>query len=129
MTPEQKEGLDDFGKMLVAEVYDRACEVLHGTISHGMKGIKPDPFHLAYQSLDEKSKEVLRRFVMEAVDQTFAQFLNFLDVHKISIPVKTSSGEVVDVQAVSDGLAAEPYNDWGWIAKYSRFKYGIDTRE
>lgn len=126
MAPEQKEALDTFGRMVVEEVYDRSCEFLRATISHGMRGGKPDPLHLAYESLDEKSAEVLRQFLVEAVDQTFAQFLHFLDLHAIPVHVNIESGESVDVRAASDGLAAEPYNQWGWIARFSKFKDGIE---
>jgi hypothetical protein len=120
-----RKALDEFGKAVTKEVFDRSCSFLQDTISHGMNGNKPDPLCIAYNSLDPKSAEVLRVFLKLAVDQTFAQFLNFFDVHEIPIPFATSSGAVVDVRAASDGLAAEPYNDWGWIAKYSVFKDGI----
>jgi hypothetical protein len=109
MIPGRKEALDEFGKAAVHEVYDRAIEFLQDTMAHGMKGIKPDPLHIAYRNLDAHSAEVLRRFLIEAVDQTFAQFLHFFDVHAIPIRFQTTSGEEVDVRALSDGLAAEPY--------------------
>lgn len=126
MNSREKDALNEFGKLIVTEVYDRACEFLQGTISHGMRGIRPDPAFLAYQSLDDKSAEILRQFLILAVDQTFAQFLAFLDSHEIPIPFKTSIGDVVDVRSASDGLPAEPYNEWGWIAKFSKFKDGIE---
>lgn len=63
---------------------------------------------------------------MFAIDQTFAQFLNFFDAHEIPIPFETETGETVDIQSQSDGLAAEPYNEWGWIAKFSKFQDRIE---
>jgi hypothetical protein len=125
MTPEQKEALDEFGKAVVTEVYDGACSHLQGVISHRWRSRRPDELHLAYKTLDEKAAEVARELIVDAIDQTFAQFLHFFDVHEIPIPFKTQSGEVIDVRAASDGLAAEPYNEWGWIAMYSNFKGGI----
>ena len=125
MTPVQKQALDAFGKAVVREVFDRSCQYLHDTISRGMKGNKPDPLHLAYQSLDPAAATVLRKFLTEAVDQTFAQFLAFIDAHQIQIPFQAEGGETVDVTSASDGLAAEPYNEWGWIARFSKYKNGI----
>jgi hypothetical protein len=125
MTASEREAVNEFGKLAVREVYDRALEFLQDTMTRGMKGVKPDPLHLAYRTLDPQSAAVLRRFVVEAVDQTFAQFLDFFDVHEIPVCFRTDSGEVVDVRGVSDGLAAEPYNERGWIAQFSKFKQGL----
>ena len=127
MTPSERKALDEFGSAVVREVYDRAIEFLQDTMTHGMKGIEPDPLHLAYRDLDAQSAAVVQQFVVQAVDQTFAQFLHFFDVHSIPLRFKTSSGEEVDVRAVSDGLAAEPYNERGWIAQFSTFKDGIQV--
>ena len=124
-SPLQKQALDSFGEAIVREVYDRSCQYLLDTISHGMKGNKPDPLNLAYQALDPASATVLRKFLVEAVDQTFAQFLAFLDVHQIRVPIQSSDGVITDVTSTSDGLAAEPYSESGWIARFSKFKDGI----
>lgn len=125
MDANSKQALDAFGESVVHEVYDRSCEYLFDVISRGMKGNKPDPLHLAYQSLDPATAKLLRQFVLEAVDQTFAQFLAFIENHNPSLPFPSQAGEIIDVAAISDGLAAEPYNEWGWIARFSQFKDGI----
>lgn len=129
MTADEAEALDKFGQMVVREVFDQSCEYLQGVISHRMKGLKPDPLHLAYKSLNDESAAVLRRFLWYAVDQTFAQFLNFLDVHQVAVLITTASGKTIDARAASDGLAAEPYSEWGWLAKYSRFSGGIEPKQ
>lgn len=127
MTTEEKTALQKFGKMLTEEVYDSTFECLQGIMLHGMRGKKLDPFHVAYRSLDARSADVVRRFVVEAIGQTLAQFLNFLDVHEVPIMVDAENGRQVDVRAASDGLAAEPFTEWGWIAQFSKFKDGFIT--
>lgn len=126
MTGEEREALDTFGSNVVAEVYDRACAVLQGTISHGMTGSAPDPMYRDYRSLDDRSADILRRYVILAIDQTFAHFLYFLDEHQIPLVVRTESGQEIDVRQISDGLAAEPYNEEGWIARFSAFKERLE---
>jgi len=125
MKPDEKKALDVLGKLLVEEVFDQSCRYLQVVICRGMRGQKPDPLHEAYASLDDESATVLRRFLLEAVDQTFAQFLHFLDMHEFPLPVEVESGRIVDLKGVSDGLDAEPYNEGGWIERYSQFKDGI----
>ena len=108
MAPEQKQALEKFGKQIVNEVFDRSCNVLEMIMSHGTKkkGGKTDKLYLAFRSLDQRSAEVVRLFTLMAIDQTFAQFLNYLDEHEIVIPMETNSGEFVDIRTLSDGLAA-----------------------
>ncbi len=77
MNSHDKAALNEFGNRIVAEVFDRTCEHLKNAMPHGVRGTKPDPLHLAYQSLHENSASVLRRYLIVAVDQTFAQFLIF----------------------------------------------------
>ena len=122
---DQKRALDQFGEQAVREVFDRTCEHLRCTISRGMRGTRPDPLFEAYASLDNESAEILHKFLIEAVDQTFAQFLHFLDEHEIPLPIELEDGVIVDIKGVSDGLATEPYSDVGWIARFSKFKDGI----
>jgi len=129
MAPESKDVLDAFGEDIVHEVYDRSCKYLFDVISHGMKGNRPDPLHLAYRALDPATATVMRQFLTEAVDQTFAQFLAFIDNHQISIHYRSKNGVETDVTAASEGLAAEPYSDDGWIARFSQFPNGIPNPE
>ena len=129
MDAESKNALDAFGEAAVREIYDRSCQYLYDKISRGMRGNNPDPLHAAYQSLDPATAAILRQFLVEAVDQTFAQFLDFFDNHEIPIQFPTADGTMKEVTIASDGLAAEPYSEWGWIARFSKFKDGIPRPE
>lgn len=125
MDPKAKKTLDAFGKAVVNEVYDRSCDFVQTTISRGMRGNKPDPLHVAYQKLDPATAAFVRQFLLMAVDQTFAQFLAFIDSHQIPIKFPPDEKNAKNITALSDGLAAEPYNEQGWIARFSKFKDGI----
>jgi hypothetical protein len=125
MDTESQQALDAFGKAVVSEVYDRTCKFLHDTMTRGMRGNKPDPLHIAYQELDPATAAFVRQFLVVAVDQTFAQFLAFIDNHQIQIRFPPESNDSKCITSISDGLAAEPYNEKGWIARFSKFKNGI----
>jgi hypothetical protein len=125
MTPQEQEALELLGRRIIREVFDATFDYLDGVIACGMKGRKPDPLHESYRQLDEESARMVRRFASTAVDQTLARFLYFLDEHQIPLPVELPDGQIVDVQGVSDGLAAEPYSEEGWIAKFSLYKNGL----
>ncbi|QDU97655.1 hypothetical protein [Lignipirellula cremea] len=125
MDPASRQALDAFGKAVVHEVYDRSCKYLFDVISRGMRGNKPDPLHNGYQALDPVAASLLRKFMLEAVDQTFAQFLAFIENHQIAVPFSNGDVDSKDVASLSDGLAAEPYAEGGWISRFSAYKEGI----
>lgn len=110
---------------VVRDVYDESCEVLLTLLKRGLQGIRPDPLHSAYASLDESAADVVRQIALFAIDRTFARFLSFFDEHEIPIEVLNKNGRKVNITAASDGLAAEPYTDDGWIERYSRYKDGL----
>jgi hypothetical protein len=125
MDATSKQVLDAFGEAVIREVYDRSCKYLFDVISRGMKGNEPDPLHLAYQSLDPATAKLLRQFLFEAVDQTFAQFLAFIDNHNVAIPFLTTGGDTVRTntpraqlrsssrQTFARAVAASERGDWG----------------
>lgn len=59
---------------------------------------------------------------LHAVDLAMADFLQFLDANDIGILFRDGSGQLHDIRALSDGLAAEPYTEEGWIARFSKYK-------
>lgn len=125
MDETRKELLAMFGKQIVEDVYDESCDRLQRLLSGRLRGKKNVELYKAFCRLDPASAGILREFLVEAVDSTFVRLLNYFDVHEVPLYFKTDVGELVDVRSLSDGLAAEPYNEWGWIAKYSKFKNGI----
>ncbi|MBS0262751.1 MAG: hypothetical protein JSS02_12425 [Planctomycetes bacterium] len=125
MNQDEIESLTTVGKILIEEVFDRSCEYLQTKITRGMTGNRPDPMQQSFEALDENAKRVALRFMFDAVDQTFAQFLNFLEAHDVPLSVNVRQHGRIDISGLSDGLAVEPYGDDGWIARFSKFKGGI----
>ena len=125
MTTSETQALEEFGKAFIVEVFDASCKALKAKMTQGSSGREPDPLQLAYQSLDEESATLLRRYVAESIGGTLCAFLHCLDWKDVPVNYKTKSGDVVDVSAASDGLYGEPYNQEGWIEKYSDFPDGI----
>ena len=70
-------------------------------------------------------QSLIQDFVAEAIDRTFIEFLYSFESHYNPLSFKTSAGEVVDMVEISDGLAGEPYNEDGWIARFSKYPNGF----
>src|SRR5437868_1947294 len=110
--PEKKRNvLDEFGEMVVADVYDGAIDLMADVMSHSSRDPSWQRMHKAYCTLDDRAAKVVQGLVMDAIDQTFARFLYFLEAREIKLIVTSKGGKPVDVVGLSDGLAAEPYTD------------------
>ena len=126
MDPIKRKALDEFGAKLMAEVRDEACSYLQRVISGKMRDAGSKELFRRYRNLDEQCAEVLHRFLGEAVDACLVRFLHFIDVNEIPLVFKTSDGQHIDVQAISDGLVGEVHNETGWIARFSKFKDRVE---
>jgi hypothetical protein len=123
--PKNANVLDEFGEMVVRDVYDHVISLMADMMSSPSLDPSWQRIHTAYTTLDDRSAKVVQSLVMDAIDQTFANFLNFFDAREIKVMMNSKGGKTVDVVELSDGLAVEPYTDEGWIARYSKFKKGL----
>ena len=125
MTSKSPDGLEEFGQAMIYGVYDNALGVEQMIMTRGVARLNPDPRQVGYQALTAQEADVLRRFVVEAVNTTFAKCLQFFVRHNIALPYKSEYGTTVDVAQLSDDLSAEPFSDSGWIARFSEYPHGI----
>lgn len=118
----KKNGLESFGKDVIAFVYDDALSYLKRVLEGKMRGKDCIELTELYKALDDRSAATARRFMVEAVSFTFARCLHFFDERDLPLYYRDANGELSDMNSLSDGLAAEPYEKNGWIEKYSNFK-------
>lgn len=114
------------GRLLIDEVYDRACAEMHRTITVSKRGIQPNKIATEFGRLDNEAANLVRYLIVDSIGQCFAQFLYFIETHEVPLEIRVDANVVLDATAVSDGIAAEPFNDEGWIARFSSFKNGLN---
>lgn len=113
--------LEEFGKMVTIDVHDRSCWQLQQWMA------RPDH---PYNSLDERSAEIVRDFLAVAVEATFANFLRCIETYSIPVLFTNTDGTQIDVEQTSDGLQGEIATEDGWLARYSKYnKETIDAVE
>src|SRR4029079_14992751 len=117
-----KSKLEQCGRQLTVEIRDEACKFLQQVLSGTMKDSTSKLFYEQYRTLDPDARAFVDKVVVAAVDSCFVRFLNFFDAHSTPLMVKNDQDEIVNIQALSDGLVGELYSDQGWLAKYSQFK-------
>jgi len=128
MDPFKQSVLEEFGRLFIESMHDRSCWYLEHVFSGAIRGPRPAELADQYLSLDEHGRHVVRLFAMEGVHSAMAELLKFFDENEIGIAFKTNSGQVVNIQAISDGLVGEICTERGWIARFSKYKDGLKPR-
>ncbi len=125
MTTPRQAALDEFGKMLMTQVYDHVCYGLEALFFGVIKTPSARPMMDRYRGLDANGQEVVRIYSEEAAIAMMAELLNLFFATDMPLLFTTSSGDVVDIQKLSDGLVGELYTEHGWIARFSKYKDGL----
>jgi hypothetical protein len=111
---------DRFGAFVVANFRDAAINFFDGLARASWKSPRVQGLQAALAALTPEQRAVVRRCVIEAVDDGLHDFLFALqEAHNRGdgIAVMVDGQNVADQ---SDGLPAELFSDEGWLARYSK---------
>ncbi len=126
---EKRTVLDEFGRLLMAQVRDDACDYLQRVISGKMADKASKEVFGRFRRLTSNDPELIEILLLQAVDAGIVRFLHFLDEFEIGILFQDHAGGKHDIRAISDGLAGELYTEDGWAARFSSFKDRIEPLE
>lgn len=118
--------LDEFGQLLMEKVRDDALSHIQRLITGKLADIASKELNEQFEQLDASQAKMMRYLLAKAVDAGIVRFLHFIDEYELDLNFKRSSGEVVNIRSLSDGLAGELHTDRGWIAKFSHFGDHLD---
>ena len=107
---------DDFGRVLMLEVRDRAIRELLDRLTGSGDGPSDESLRHLLSSVDAAA---VQDVVVAAVNSAIGGFLYFLDGVSEEFDIFSPSG--TSIAELSDGLDADPYGPHGWISKYSEF--------
>ncbi|WP_089964768.1 contact-dependent growth inhibition system immunity protein [Lihuaxuella thermophila] len=115
--------LDYFGKQLIKEVRDNARREINSKFNNILK--ENNELSKGIQTLNKEQIQMLRSFIMTAVDTLLYQLLFTLDQNpEIKINVDIDGQEVKDIgnNVGTNGLYSNLFGPKGWIARYSSEK-------
>ena len=118
--------LDQFGQLLISQAYDRAAWYLEHVFDGHMKGPRQVALATLYRSLDERSQDAVRQFATEAIQTMLAEVLNCCYQFQIEINYTASNGQKVNICEISDLIVGELFSEYGWVARYSKYKDGLN---
>lgn len=125
MTSRNRKILDEFGQFAIREIYDKAFHGVQRIMNGEIRGDQAETMFAGYLALDAEKKNLVHAFAADGISMAFSLFLHSFDASSTPLLFRSSSGEVVDVAKISDGIAAEPYNEDGWIARFSKYRNGF----
>jgi len=112
--------LDDFGRMLMHEVRDRAIRELFDRLTGPSDGTPPDESPRRLSS--SADAEAIQDVILTVVDGAIAGFLFFMDRANTLKTFDVFSPSGASVAALSDGIHTEPFGSDGWVEKYSDYR-------
>ena len=120
--PGNKEALEEFGKLLMNRVRDKAIWHCDSLVKGHLKGEKAEKLRQAVGQHSEQEQEKIHKLIPEFVDSVLHYFLLLIeDTPDLKLAYRREQvSEFTDVGLESDGLAGELYGPSGWIAKYSQ---------
>jgi hypothetical protein len=120
--------LDTFGELLINEVRDQVIDQLGWTINNESNSLSTKKLHPLLDAFTNANKDVLRQFVIQAIDSTLHHTLFTFEQYneEFDIIANPESNKPVSLTKLSDGLCGELYSEDGWIKKYSKYQSSYD---
>jgi hypothetical protein len=123
--------LDEFGKALMEQVRDPTVNGIRQFLSGDVPLRDARALHRSLESLGLRPDQydIVGRLLMDAVERTMSNFVDFLQGKDFRITFRDQEGREYDVSAMSDWLVGELKSDDGWIAKFSSYKRGAPIQK
>jgi hypothetical protein len=112
--------LNKFGKFVVTKLRDAAIDHADGLLTAHWKAPCLQALQADLRRLTAEQRAIVRRCVVDAVDNGLHDFLFALQVEYEAGGEITVLVDGRPVAAESDGLHGEPYSDEGWFARFSK---------
>lgn len=116
-----KEILDDFGRVLAADVFDNQYRFIKNDLD---ALAKTEGYQSLFAGMTEKQKAELELYTREILSGALFDFLKVFEEHSEFKIIHTDASGTVDLNDASDMLKAEAIIENGWIRRFS--KYGAD---
>ncbi len=124
MKKEHETILNEFGKALMEGTRDEAVldveMILSGKTSHPVRR----KVYESTLSFTEEQKKILRKFILDSIDNALFHFFRLLDEHEELDLIKYQDEEkknYLSLKNISDGLGGDLVGEDGWIEKYSKY--------
>lgn len=96
---------------------DRSDNILYGNLKAKSLII----LHESLKNFDSEQVKIIRKVLIESVDNVIYNFLDMLEqnANSIELLISENGNEKKNIVEISDGLSGELFSEAGWIKKFS----------
>ncbi|CAG2531946.1 hypothetical protein MAR621_02598 [Maribacter dokdonensis] len=115
-----QEILDEFGKILISDVFDKGYEIIKNDISDLAE---TEGYEKLFGNMNNDQKMEIEKFTKEILEGVLFQFLKIFEENKQFKLLYEKENIQVNLVKISEMLKAEPIIEDGWINRFSEFKF------
>ena len=115
-----QEILDEFGKILISDVFDKGYEIIKNDISDLAE---TEGYEKLFGNMNNDQKMEIEKFTKEILEGVLFQFIKIFEENKQFKLLYEKENIRVNLVKISEMLKAEPIIEDGWINRFSEFKF------
>jgi hypothetical protein len=115
-----KEILDEFGQLVVENVYDDGVRYFYQILDGTTKWNSGEKYTEIFKKLPEKEKLIAKEYIHDLVSTSIFAFLKILEEHPQFKLYYQNNGQKANLIEISEMLKSEPIIENGWIARFSK---------
>ncbi|MEP2280358.1 hypothetical protein [Maribacter sp.] len=113
-----QEILDEFGKILISDVFDKGYEFIKNDISDLAE---TEGYENFFGTMNNDQKMEIEKYTKEILEGVLFQFLKIFEENKQFKLLYENENIQLNLVKISEMLKAEPIIENGWINRFTRF--------
>ena len=110
--------LNNFGKIIIDEIYNRYRDGIYSDIFCGIKNPTEKKYEQIFEKLGDEQKGLLLEYFKENIESIMFDFLRIFEENEGFKLIYEENGKQVNLADISENLKAEPIIENGWIDRF-----------
>ncbi|SHK59857.1 hypothetical protein [Maribacter aquivivus] len=115
-----QEILDEFGKILISDVFDKGYEIIKNDVSDLAE---TEGYENLFVNMNNDQKREIEKYTKEVLEGALFNFLKMFEEKEQFKLIYQNENIPVNLVKISEMLKAEPIIENGWINRFSEFKF------
>ncbi len=121
MIKSNKKILDEFGKLIIKDVYDDGVSYFINLLTGETKWGTGKEYTRVFDNLNMDDKEILLKYIKSSFGTIIFAMLSIFEENQEFKIIHESEGHRVNLNEISEMLKAEPTIEGGWIDRFSQY--------
>ena len=116
-----KDILDEFGKIVIEDIYDDGLNFFDALSTGTTKWGTDKEYTEVLQRMPQEDQKILRQYIVSVYRTSIFGFLDIFETREQFKIIHHKNGKQTDLVEISEMLKAEIHGEEGWIARFSKF--------